>query len=77
MIEMYEVDGGHLRYKMGLQSIIQRWKNQVPFTNKTDYNDITEIYLQVVLNTINQNPSTLYISIIKNQLYTKPSKHDM
>ena len=62
---------------MGLQSIIQRWKNQVPFTNKTDYNDIAEIYLQVVLNTINQNPSTLYISVIKNQLYTKSSKHDM
>jgi hypothetical protein len=38
---------------------------------------ISEIYLQVVLNTINQNPSTLYISVIKQQLYTKPSKHDM
>jgi hypothetical protein len=59
---------------MGLQSIIQRWKNQVPSNNKTDHNDITEIYLQVVLNTINQNPSTLYISVIKQQLYTKPSK---
>jgi hypothetical protein len=46
-------------------------------TNKTDHNDITEIYLQVVLNTINLNPSTLYISVIKQQLYTKPSKHDM
>jgi hypothetical protein len=34
---------------------------QVPSTNKTDHNDITEIYVQVVLNTINQNPSTLYI----------------
>ena len=61
---------------MGLQSIIQMWKNQVPFTNKTDHNDITEIYLQVVINTINQNPSTLYICH-KKQLYTKPSKHDM
>jgi hypothetical protein len=44
--------------------------------NKTDHNDITEIYLQVVLNTITYNPSTLYISVIK-QLYTKPSKYDM
>ena len=52
-------------------------KNQVPSTNKTDHNDITEIFLQVVLNTINQKPSTLFISVIKQQLYTKPYKHDM
>jgi hypothetical protein len=31
----------------------------VPSTNKTDHNDKTEKCLQVILNTINQNPSTL------------------
>jgi hypothetical protein len=52
-------------------------RSVVPSTNKTDHNDKTEKCLQVVLNTINENPSTLYISLIKQQLYTKPSKHDM
>jgi hypothetical protein len=37
-------------------------ETQVPCTNKTDLHDITEIFLKVVLNTINPNPYTLYIS---------------
>jgi hypothetical protein len=52
-------------------------KIRFPPTNKTDQNDIAVIYLQVVLNTINHNPSTMYVSVIKQQLYTKPSKHDV
>ena len=37
-----------------------RWFSQVSFTNKTDRHDITEIFLKVVLNTINpiQNDSS-------------------
>jgi hypothetical protein len=50
-----------ISYILNDQDVYMSCLDGLVHTNKTDHNDITEIYLQVVLNTINQNPSTLYI----------------
>jgi hypothetical protein len=55
-----------IKFICDLQKAEGRWFSGSPFstTNKTDRNDITEIFLNVALNTTNLNLVQLYAEVV-------------